>query len=377
MTRNKSIRFGANNFLTGLDPAKITAASEMANFGKANLANVQRSKVYRTNGNFTITADNATLYFNDGTDKTAVLAAGHYSGGSALAAHAQAQLNSVSTEWTCSYSEATRKFSISRSSGTDTLRFSETASAAWDTLGYTTTVDTSAAIAGVADKARNHTEEHITFDLGTPRTVREFHIVGPLGEVFSISRAATLQLMANTLDSWDTPALTLTPKLDAGGIHLYLDDLTDTSYRYWRFRWVDRENTVGPQGFKLGHIYLGDYETVTTTNVAPGLVKRYLDPSDEAESDSGAKFFKSRARRRIFDSMTIGLIDEADERRTLEALFERVGLETPFYVCLDPLGKVSASLSEVTLYGRFEQEPRFQNIIRDVYSMNFAVEEAV
>lgn len=374
-TRNKSIRFGANNFLTDLAAANVSVASEMANFGKANLTNVQRTKVYRSNGNFTIGSTNNSIYIDDGSEKTVTLTSGNYSGGAALASHIQTQLNASSSNWTCSYSSTTRKFTIGRSSGTDTLRFSQTTDAAWSSLGYTTAVDTSAATAGTSDKGVNHTDEHITFDLGTAMSVKEFHVIGPLGEVFGISSNATLQLMGNTMDDWTSPALTLTPTRDKGGIHRYLDDQDDTSYRYWRFRWVDPENTAGPNT-KIGHIYLGDYLTLTTTNVAPSLVKRYLDPSEEAESESGAKFFKTRPIRRVFDNMTIQMM-EADERRELEDMFEQIGLETPFYLCLDPLNEVSDNLSEVTLYGRFEQEPRFQHIIRDLYSLSFAVEEAV
>ena len=71
--RNKSIRFGANNFLTDLAAASVSVASEMTNFGKANLTNVQRTKVYRTNGNFTIGSTNNSIYINDGTDRTITL----------------------------------------------------------------------------------------------------------------------------------------------------------------------------------------------------------------------------------------------------------------------------------------------------------------
>lgn len=377
-TRNKRIRFGDNNFLTDLAAASVAVSSEMANFGKANLTNAQRSKVYRTNGNFTIGATNNSIYINDGTDRTITLNSANYSGGAALASHVQTQLNASSSNWTCTYSTTTNKFTLARSSGTDTLRFATTTNASWDTLGYTTASDTAASVAGVADEARSHTDEHITFDLGTAVSIQEFHLIGPLSEVFSISSSATIQLMGNTSDAWTSPALTVTPVRDTGGIHHYLDTEagTSTSYRYWRFRFVDRTNTVGSQGFKIGHIYLGDYNTVTTTNVSPGLKKGYDDPSADAESDSGVQFFKTRLKRRVFDDMRVGFI-EASERRTLEAMFETLGISTPFYLCLDPLNEVSDNLSEVTIYGRFDREPSFGHIIRDLYSMSFVVKEAV
>lgn len=376
-TRARSIRFGDNNFVTDLGASAVSVASEMTNFGKSNLTTSQRSQVYRPNGNFTIDSSNNSLYINDGSDKTITLTSADYSGGSALASHVQTQLNASSSNWTCTYSSSTRKFTISRSSGTDSLRFTQTTNAVWDTMGYTTASDTSASTAGTSDESRNHTDEHITVDLGTAVDIQEFHIIGPLSEVFSFSSSGTYTLMGNTADSWASPALSITVNRESGGFHYYLDGETgSTEYRYWRFKWVDRTNTVGPQGFKIGHFYLGDYNTVTTTNVGPGLTKTYEDPSERFESDGGALYFRSKTKRRVFDNMSIGLI-EASERRTLETMFETLGIETPFYLCLDPLNNVSDNLSEVTMYCRFASEPRFQSIIRDIYTMGFSVVEAI
>ena len=376
-TRNASIRFGDNNFLTDLAAANIAVSSEMANFGKANLTNAQRTKVFRFNGNFTIDATNNKIYINDGSAKTVTLTSASYTA-TTLASHVQTQLNASSTNWTCTYSSTTQKFTIARSSGTDTLRFTQTTAAAWDVLGYTTSADTSAATVGAADEARIHSEEHVTVDLGTATEIKEFHCIGPLGEVFSISSSATLTLMGNTTNSWTSPALTVSLTRDAGGIHHYLDTAagTSTNYRYWRFKVVDRTNLLGGQGFKIGHLYLGDYNTVTTTNVAPGVTKAYRDPTEMAESESGVRFHKTRTVQRIFENMFIGHIDASD-RRALESMFETLGIETPFYLCLDPTNRASDNLSEVTLYCRFSGEPRFTHLIRDIYSMSLAAIEAV
>jgi len=60
--------------------------------------------------------------FNDGAAKTATLTTGVYTM-EGLAAHAQTQMNAVSTNWTVTYSRATRKFTFTRSSGTAQLLF--------------------------------------------------------------------------------------------------------------------------------------------------------------------------------------------------------------------------------------------------------------
>lgn len=374
MARNHRIRFGANNFLDALASSDISVLSEMSGFGKANLLDSQRSKVYRTNGNFTIDSTNNSIPINDGSDKAATLTSGNYDGPDAMATHVQTQLNAVSTNWTCTWSSTTRKFTIARSSGTDTLRLATTTNAAWDTLGFTGASNISAATQGAADESRNHTNERIVVDLGTNMTITEFHLITALDEVFSISSNATLKIMLSTMDSWVSPAVTVTPTRDAGGIHHYLDDEADTTYRYMAFDFVDRQNIVGPQGFKIGHLYVGDYDTVTTTNVAPRFIKGYNDRSEAFESDSGAKYYRTRTARRVFSDLQIGFI-EASERVALETLFESVGVHTPFYLSLDPLNNVSTTLSEVTMYGRFTDPPQFRHLLRDQYSMQFRVEE--
>lgn len=373
-TRNKRVRFGDNNFATS---ATITVASEKTNFELANLTTLQRSQVYRPQGNFTIDSSNNSLYINDGSDKTVTLSSADYAGGAALATQVQTQLNASSSNWTCTYSTSTGKFTISRSSGTDTLRFTQTSNAVWDTMGYTTASDTSAATAGTADERRNHTSEHITLDLGAAFDVQEFHAIGPLGDVFSLSSSGTYTLYGNTADSWASPALTVSLTRGQGGIHHYLDGETgSTEYRYWRFEFQDRENTAGPESFKIGHLYLGDYATVTTTNVATGFTKGYLDPSNKFVSDSGAEYYRSRTRRREFRGMVVGQI-AASERRDLELMFETLGVETPFYFSFDPTTAIADNLSEVTMYGRFTRPPDFRNVVRDYYSMLLDITEAV
>lgn len=376
-TRNKRVRFGDNNFASGLASSAIAVTSEMTNFDKENLITLQRSQVYRPNGNFTIDSTNNSLYINDGSDKTVTLSSADYSGGAALAAHVQTQLNASSSNWTCTYSTTTGKFTISRSAGADTLRFTQTTNAVWDTMGYTTASDTSAATAGTADERRNHTSEHITVDLGAAYDVQEFHAIGPLTETFAFSSSGTYKLYANTADSWASPALDITLSREPGGFHYYLDGETgSTEYRYWRFEFQDRENTSGPQAFKIGHLYLGDYNTFTTTNVAPGFLKAYQDPSNKFVSDEGVEYYRSRAIRRIFRGLVAGQVS-ASERRTLETMFETLGVETPFYFSLDPTNAVSASLSEVTMYGRFAFPMSLRHVVRDYYDVNVEVVEAV
>lgn len=373
-TRNHRVRFGANNFLEDLT---LVASSAMSGFPIANILDPQRSLVFRFNGNFTITLDvNDLIYINDGTNKTATLTPGSYSGPAAMATAVQTALNAVSSSWTCTYSTTTLKFTIARSAGTDTLRFTQTTEAAWDTLGFSTASDESAATAGTSDFAVIHTDEHITMDLGTAMSALEFHLITALSERFAVSENATIQLLGNASNVWTSPALTVTLSSDAGGIHQFLDDLDDTSYRFWRLRLVDRSNTVGSQGFKLGHIYLGDYVTTTNRNIANGFSKTKVDPSEKFRSDDGAEFHRLKTKYRRLESLQIGYLQEIADRQDIEDLFDLVGIHTPFYVSLDPLEQVSSG-SELAGYFRFNAEPSLTQIKTSTYTFAFALSEAV
>lgn len=64
-----------------------------------------------------VAGENARFDFEDTVPRTVTLTAGLYTG-ETLATELQTQMNSVSTNWVCSYSRVTKKFTILRTSGT-------------------------------------------------------------------------------------------------------------------------------------------------------------------------------------------------------------------------------------------------------------------
>jgi hypothetical protein len=84
---------------------------------------------------------NDLLSFNDGIPKTAALTPGRYQTLETLATEVALQLNTLSFGWSCSYSRTTKKFTISRSSGTATLTFGGSTSCC-AALGYNSVAHT-------------------------------------------------------------------------------------------------------------------------------------------------------------------------------------------------------------------------------------------
>ncbi len=373
--RNTRIRFAANN-LAADTASTVTSSSALAGFPLTNLTNDQRFKVWKPTGRFVLSTS-MNLYINDGSNKTVTLSANSFDTGTLLAAYLQTQLNASSSNWVVTYSLTTYFFSFHRSSGTGIVRLTQ-ASALWDIIGYTdTSADlTVSSLTSLSNEARIHTSETVTVDLGVAQAVTFFALLGPLGDVFSPSSSATMTLKGNTTSSFTSPAITVTLTSDVNGIYQYMDDLSNTTYRFWRFEIIDRTNPLGPSGFGFGHMYLGDYTTITHRNVASGFNKTMVDPSVELESEGGARFFQAGLPYMEYNSVSIAFLDATD-RRTLETLFYSLGRKTPFYVSFDPTQVVTTALSELTSYVLFKEPPVFNHVRADYYSVYMSFREVM
>jgi hypothetical protein len=374
-TQNTRIRFMNNNFGELITPS-VDFSSELSSFPVVNVTNKFRSKVWKPSGYFKITADsNDKLYINDGADKTVTITAGEYTTPGALATQIQTDLNTASSNWTVTYDDVTTttyKFTISNTGSVD-LRFSQTTSSIWDDIGFTGTVDTTGTTFE-ADEQRNHMYEYVRFDLGYNAEMTFFAAIAPLDEVFSIPESAsTIKLMANNLDIWDSPPLTITLDRTDNGIFKFMDDLDDTAYRYWRFEFVDKFNPSGPSATSLGHIYIGDYITLTERNISKGYTRQYTDPSIVSTSVSGARYFDQKTKYQTWGNGSIQYVNK-DDRLTLEQMFHDFGKTIPFYVSFDPTTCFTDNVDELTKYVFFRNEPLLTQVRNNTYTitnMNF------
>jgi hypothetical protein len=366
-------RFANNNQLTTLAAARTTYSSQQSNFPYTNVQSDARYLVWKPAGNFTVTTSNQKLYINDGADKTATITAGNYIPATLATAVASA-LNAVSSTWTCTYSTTTRSFTIGHT-GSATLRETQTTDAAWDMLGYTNGTD-HAGTSFLADHSRNHTHESVVWDFGGTMAGDFFALIGQINEVFTISNVATISLKASAVNNFTSPAFTATLTRTDDGIFAFNDATSSPAYRYWEFKFIDRENTIGPTGFSISHIYLGDYDTLTQTNVAKGFEKNLVDLSEMSTSQAGSRFFKTQSKYWTFQNTQIQQMTEA-ERIVYQDFFQLFGVHTAFYFSLDSSVVVSSAINELTKFVRFGSAPKFENLIRDIYTMTFSLDEVV
>lgn len=367
-------RFMSNNY-GAADFSTVTASSELANFAVSSAFDGFRFTGYRPTGAFEITSANKFIYINDGTDKSIELTEGVYSTPQLMAAHIQTRLNASSSNWTCTYSNSNLKFTIGRSSGTADLRFAVTTQAAWDTLGYLGSSTTAAGTGLAADVIRIHTSEFIDFDLGEARNVGCFIAIGPSGLPFSIPESATIQLLANNVNDFDSPALTVTMTAEDTGVFRFLDDVNDTTYRYWRWKFIDRENPGGPSVFDLRVIYLGDFDELTDRNFETGFQARLVDQSVITLSESGVAYSRLKSPYWVY-SAAIDWTKTAD-RYLIRDLFEQVGNHTPFFISIDPGAEISESVGEMTKFVLFEGEYSQDHRLYNYYGQSLTVREVV
>jgi hypothetical protein len=351
----------------------MTTSSEEALFPAENLLNPARSKIFRPRGNFEITSSNNKIHIIDTLAKTATIPVGSYNGGSKMAEAIGLALATVSSNWGCFHSPDLG-FSFIRSSSPGILEISNSTNAIWDTIGFTGSTNIDATTLQYADERRRHTSEYIQVDLGTnANSVGFIGLIGPKSRPLDISGDATITVKGTNILDWDTPEVSKSVTRYADGLYVFLDDIADTKYRYWRLEFEDQQNT---SDIELSNFYLGTYLTLNNRNVNSGFTKSYVDPSDIQVSENGAEFFLSRDRYREISNGSMNYMDAAD-RRDFEQMIHDHGIHTPFFVSFDPLQNCTQDITELTGYYRFASDPIIIHFRSDIYSVGFNLKEAL
>lgn len=364
------VRFMDNNLCCD---ATLSASSTTSGFPVDNLKDENRTKFWKAAGNFEIDSDNENLYIDDGAPKTVVITNGQYLTGSALATQIETDLNAASSGWTVSYSTSTYKFTISHA--TATLKFSTTTDAIWDDIGYTGAADVVLSGALEADEVRIHTCEWILVSTSVAGwDVGFVGLITQLGQVMSMSDGSTTKIQANNVDVWDSPPIDLDFDRNDQG---YLCFAEISNYKYVRIKFNDRTNSNGPTAVSASYLYVGNYLTFTTTNIARGFQKQLVDPSDIQETQSGRRYFNQRTLYERFNNLQIQL-PERSERLTFQQFVYDFGLTNPFFISIDPGLKISDELVELTKFVYFDPLPTIDHVFLDRYNIQgFSVREVV
>ena len=362
------MRIGNQNLLKNSEIynyPSITTTSENTSYPKENFLNDKRYKYFSFENHFEVETSTSQIYINDGSDKTTAIVVGSYTTGALLATNLQTQLNTVSSNWTVSYSS--NRFTISNT-GSVTLRFSSTNNAAWDLLGFTSASDETGT-SFVANEIRNHSTERIKIDFGGSVDVGLCAIIGPSNEEFSFSDSSIITLYGNNLDDFDSSVSVGTLTVNDDGAYLITDRI-DATYRFF---WIEINDKRNPDyNPKISNIYLGEYIS-TTYNISNALTLGKVDRSNRFESENGI-FFSDIKSKYWFYGTNYAIFPKEDLTKFLE-LWDKEGITQPFYIAIDHQTNITESQKQTCKFVNFNEGPTFQHIIYDKYSVNFSFRE--
>lgn len=370
-TTNPRMRFAYVNYLEDT-LSSLTATGSATGFGTSNILTsnaMSRSLEWRPKGNFTIDATNDQLHFNGSPIS---ITQGNYATPTALATQIQTQIDAAVGGSTCTWSASTNKFTLTSGSSAQ-FNFSTTTNAIWDTIGYTGSSDT--ATPGEADEVRIHTHESLIVDFGSARDVDFFCVFPSINTSMGVGSGSTITLKLNSINSFTSPAVSRTPTRTDKGIFEFLDSEASTQYRYAEYKFIDRENTAGPESFGHALVYFGSYTTFTDRNLARGFSRTYEDLSQPVRATSGVEHWLRLPRLQNITGGTIAALDRTNHT-ALTDMYEAVGNSKPFIVSLDPRVVKSESIDHLTIPARFTSFD-LRHVLTDVYDVNLSMNEVV
>lgn len=330
---NVTPRFLWQNFVQ-LSNTVITVSSEDLSFPRRWMLDPMKTMGWRTKIGWNIIAGfNDTIDVDRGGSYVAVVPAGNYSTGAALAAAVQAALVvACGGDWTVTYSTSTFKFTItsSLSSGEFTLKpvsgpnayktiITDLGWAADSTGGLTTT-----------GAAVYQSKAYIKFDLSAAAGVNAVCLAG----ILPLTSSGRIRIQGNATDVWTAPTYDQTLTASSQNDDLIGLWLASTqTLRWWRIVIDDPYRSGGY--IKVGVPYVGSYIQLAQGPKPKGAVREsHQSFSINKVGDSGGMFvdFKTPATLRSWD---FDHITDA-ERRNLMTMQSTIGMRSQFFA-MDPV----------------------------------------
>lgn len=377
-----NIKFLTDNFVNLEIVSNATVSSEQAAFPVTNLYNSQRrSKVWRSNGYYEITALNNKLVFREsvGVDLEATLTIGSYASAALLFAQIKTQMEAVGgSTYTLSQDTNTKKVKIASNGvgGGGIFQIMWTTDAITQALasllGFLTTENDTGALTYTADELKIGSGEWVKWDFGISTNPKAFVLIGPRNKPIKISPSATLKLQGNETNVWTSPTYETTLAYNDSVISVFSDTgLHSEALRYWRLLIDDVRN---PNGYvEIGALFLGDFFTPTRGAVQFPLGAEYIDTSPTIFSEGGQTFSDQREKSESF------VLDLAfmtvDEKERLDLIFSEIGTSQPFFVVMDPDAAYSSTENYMIRYVKFISPPRWSLDRPGIFSATIQLRE--
>jgi len=347
-------RFCYNNWL---DNTSFSASSSLPNYPASNLLHSLRGKLWKAEGIFEISPANNKVYINGSTFTVAV---GTYNLAGLITAFNTATSKTLSRN-------ALGRFVITSGSSV-TLNLSNQTNAIWNVLGFLSVTDLTATVF-TADARRYSTGEWVKVDMGLPQKPDFAAIIPEANAVFTAT-AGTVRLQGNNLDTWATPAVDLAMETTDSGGFVTPDDVQPC--RFWRILILDTINS----NIAAAVAYIGDGVIPENTNIATGFTRQRSDQSVTMYSEAGALYVDRRPKVMSLSSVSVQYLTN-DDLTSIEQLFYDLGVEKPFFLCIDPKQAVSSSLAQMTHYVAVSSPVQLQHVIRGYFNISLELREVL
>lgn len=383
MSNTTCLRIFWDNFIDLDLLAHSDVSSEQTAFPVTNAYNTQRrSKVWRSNGYFNVTASTNQIVFREtsgGPNLTASIAVAEYSTLASFVTAIKTALDAAgdSTYTVTNSSSTGYKFNIvsngAGGSGVFHLMATDVNFTAASLLGVATDTDqTSASLTRVGDYVRcNGGSEFIEWDLGLSSNPKGFAVIGSRNSPLKLSPGGTYKLQGNHTSTWTSPVYESTLTYNDNALYVTDEDgLASTYLRFWRFLIQDQN----PNGYvEVGAFCLGDYFDPVRGRAQFPLQVDLVDRSDTIFSEGGQSYADIKESTATYTIEWKGLKKEAIEE--MENQFQVYGTHTPFFVGLDSDSVFSSSSQRRLLFCKFAAEPRYQLVSPNNWEVTFNLRE--
>lgn len=355
-TAVKNARFAYNNYLDA--PTLQTPASQ-AGYPFSNALSSVRSKLWKPQDLFTVHSKNCKIYIDASTYTIP--------DGSYTKAQLVTQINSVLTGVGTLLVGTGDRFALNLGTS-KTLKLSNQTDAAWEMLGYMGIGDRTGTFIS-ADERRYRTEVIIKVDLGLPQLVDFGAMLAPAGEVFKCN-TATIKMQGNNIDQWDAMPVDL--EFEVSGEGAFFSETPSQPCRFWRIVIEDLTNDA----IEIAQIFIGSAVICSNTNIATGFTRQREDTSIKLVSENGTFYIDRRPKVLSLSNMSVQFLKD-DELIEMEQLFYDLGIEKPFFLCIDPKKQVSSMLSQMTHYVAVTSPLQLQHVLRGYYNLSVELREVV
>lgn len=342
--------------------ANSSVSSEQTSFPVTNAYNLQRrSKVWRSEGYFNVTALNSDIVFNDGSGNvTASIAVAEYDSTSSFMAAIDAALESAGVANYTITQNTNFKFVISSDlSGGATvfeLITTDAGFTAAEMLGFDILTDKTGASSYTADVLIISTGEFIRWDMGISSLPSAFSMIGPRNKPLKLSPSGTFTLKGNFTNNFTNPYYSQVLSYDDEVIAVMSETtLADTGLRYWQVEFEDQN----PNGYvEVGAFFLGTYFSPIRGRVNFPFVSQYVDRSQTIFSEGGQTYADIFEQSQKYNIVWNGL--QKEDIEDITEIFRVYGVAKPFFISFDSSAAFSDEFNRFLKFVKFQEEPSFR-----------------